>query len=168
MYFDMMPQILLNLEQKPNSFKLVTDITTRVTPSQEVMDNVYLYETYTVGDGESAETIANKRYGDPYLYWIIFMVNEIIDPVYDWVMSYDVLYAHAIAEYGDEGIYHTHHYEDEHGNWVGEHYPNARYVTNIQYLEEENEKKREIRLIQPAYISAFIEQTRQRMAEQVL
>ena len=167
MYFDMMPSIILNLTGDPLSYKLVTDITTRVSSSREVKDNIYLYETYTVGDGESAEIIANQRYGDPYLYWIIFMVNDIVDPIYDWVMSYDVLYAHAVAQYGEEGIYHTHHYEDEFGNWVPASHPNARYVTNLQYEEQENEKKREIKLIQPAYISRFIEETRAKMAEQV-
>jgi hypothetical protein len=62
----------------------------------------------------------------------------------------------AISTYGEENIYKTHHYEDDRGNWVLSTWPNARHVTNIQYLEEENEKKREIKIIQARYMPKLL------------
>ena len=167
MYFEMMPKMLLNFSDNLLDYKLVTDITTRIIGSMEIRDNVYLYEYVDILDTDTPEIVSFKIYGDAQYHWVVMLCNDVIDPVYDWVMSYTALVAHARAMYGDEGIYYTHHYENEFGHEVDSTYPNPRYVTNMQYMEEANEKKRRIRILQPRYLSAFVEEAKMKLKEQV-
>ena len=167
MYFEMMPKLLLNLEGKGTTYKMVTDITTRISSSQEIRNNVFLYDYYDVMDGDTPEIIAHKIYKDATLHWVILLCNDIIDPVYDWVMPYEELKRHVIAQYGEENIYKTHHYEDEDGNWVSFDHSNAARITNIQHAEQENEKKREIRVLQPRYVAAFVSEVEEKLKQQV-
>ena len=43
---------------------------------------------YTIGDGETAEQIAQDYYGDASYDWIVYFCNNIIDPYHDWPKSY--------------------------------------------------------------------------------
>ena len=168
MYFSMMPRMLLSLDGDQNSFKLVTDITTRISSSSEIRSNVFLYDTYDVQENETPEIIADKIYRDPQLHWIILLCNDIIDPVYDWLLPYDILLQHVIETYGGiDKIYETHHFENENGDWVSPTYPHAARITNMEYEERENEKKRSIRILQPMYVPAFINEVETKMSEQI-
>lgn len=168
MYFEMMPKLLLNLDGAQNAYKLVTDITSRVAGSSEIRKNTFLYDTYDVQDHDTPEIVASKIYNDPQLHWVILLCNDIIDPVYDWVLSYDVLLQHVIATYGEENIYNTHHYENENGDWVSYNYPNAARITNMEFEEQENEKKRRIKVLQPRYVNAFVNEVETKLKQQVL
>jgi hypothetical protein len=164
----MMPKILINLYDERNMYKLVTDITTRVASSAEIRENLFLYDYYDIRDGETPEIIADKMYNDSHLHWVILLCNDIIDPVYDWVLPYNILLQHVIDTYGEDNINKTHHYENENGDWVNSDYPNCYHVTNIEYAEQENEKKRQIKLLQPRYIAAFVDEVESKMKQQVL
>lgn len=166
MYFEMMPKLLISFSGE-TKFQLVTDITSRVSSSDEIRKNLFLYDYYTVKDGETPEIIADKVYNDSMLHWVILLCNDIIDPVYDWVLPQDVLLAHVIATYGEENTFTTHHFEDENGNWVSYDYPNAARITNMQFEEQENEKKRQIKLLQPIYVNAFIDEVETNFKQQV-
>lgn len=163
----MMNLMAMNLYGDANKFKLVTDITSRVSSSKEIRENVFLYDVYDVYDGETPEIIADKVYGDPQFHWVILLCNDIIDPVYDWVLPYDVFLEHVTETYGDDALYHVHHYEDEYGNWVDSTAPNCRAVQNIQYEEKINESKRQIRLIQSKYLNAFVDEVETKLKTQV-
>lgn len=162
-----MPLLAMNLYNDINKFKLVTDITSRVSSSKEIRENVFLYDTYDVHDGETPEIIADKIYGDPELHWVILLCNDVIDPNYDWVMPYDVFLAHVTATYGEENYYAVHHYEDEYGNWCDSSTPNSRAVKNIEYEEKLNEAKRQIKLIQSKYINAFVDEVETKLKTQI-
>lgn len=47
------------------------------------------FYTYLVQEGERPDIVANKVYNDPTFEWIIYLVNGITDPYYDWVMDED-------------------------------------------------------------------------------
>lgn len=168
MYFNMMPQILINLYGDTKSFKQVTDITSRAYSSKEIRENMFLYDYYDVQEGETPEIIADKLYNEPTLHWVILICNDIIDPVYDWVMTQDALLRHVIDTYGEENINNTHHYEDENGNWVGYDHPNAARLTNYEYEEQVNEEKRTIKILQPIYINSFVNDAQIKLSQQVL
>lgn len=42
---------------------------------------------YELKNETRADTVANAYYQDPYLDWLIFIVNDVIDPYYDWYMG---------------------------------------------------------------------------------
>ncbi len=45
------------------------------------------FYTYVVKEGERPDIIAHKEYGDSTLDWIVYLVNNVQDPYYDWVMD---------------------------------------------------------------------------------
>lgn len=181
MYFGNMNQLYLNLfpEGDATTYKLVTDITTRVIASKEVRENQFLFDEYTIIDGETPEILADKVYGNVGFHWVIMLCNDIIDPVYDWPIPQDILLDHAIDTYGESNLYNIHHYEDHDGNWVqpykddGTLKPQFTYrdfvgVTNIGKATKENDARRKIKLLQPKYLNAFVEEAIQKIRIQVL
>lgn len=47
----------------------------------------YSYDSYTVNGGERADNVAEEVYDDPYMTWMIYYANKIIDPVYGWYLD---------------------------------------------------------------------------------
>jgi len=56
----------------------------------DLVNDVHL-RTYYIQDGETADVIAQKLYGDKDLYWVVYMSAGIKDPFYDWPMNQSVL-----------------------------------------------------------------------------
>ena len=63
------------------------DISKRLLIKQLSGDPNLVYYEYEVKDGERADMIADKLYGDSRLDWIIWMYNQIVDPYFQWVLS---------------------------------------------------------------------------------
>ena len=170
-YFANMNQLYINLypEGDATTYKLVTDITTRVTASKEVMANQFLFDDYTIIDGETPELLSDKIYGTVDYHWVIMLCNDIIDPVYDWIIPHDILMLHIIDTYGESKIYDVHHYEDNDGNWIQpfksdgslkDQYTVKDFVgiTNLNYEMTKNEARRKIKILQAKYLSQFVEE----------
>ena len=45
------------------------------------------YYPYTIKAGETPTTLAFDYYGSVEYVWLIFLVNDIVDPYYDWPMN---------------------------------------------------------------------------------
>jgi Base plate wedge protein 53. len=58
-------------------FKTVTNILRRVALRSKVKNNVLVFDTYQVKEGETPEMVAAKLYNDPELHWVVVMVNDI-------------------------------------------------------------------------------------------
>jgi len=65
----------------------IRNLVSRTAVFQDVLSNQTLFYPYTIKDGERADTLAYDYYGDSDLFWIIYLVNNIIDPYYDWPLS---------------------------------------------------------------------------------
>lgn len=144
--------------------------------------DAFTTKAYSIRMSDRPETVAYKLYGDPNLYWVLFLVNGITDPFNDWVMSSNMV--HDRAEYQYQwigGVDAIDHYEDEKGrnwynvkeypdgskNWYSLHATGA--LDKIVYfgtmvpktvIETENamnEDKRTIQVIPPENVRAFIE-----------
>jgi hypothetical protein len=90
------------------------------------------------------------------------MLNQYYDRYYDWPMTQRDLQAYVISKYTNpDGI---HHYEisQKSGNTNTKirvelaDEPSATSVTNFEYEAEENENRKEIKLLDAAYLTAFI------------
>jgi hypothetical protein len=89
---------------------------TRAVFSDDVKNNLSLYDEIDIQDGETPEILAYQIYGNSDYHWIILHTNDIIDPRYDWPLTTDSLYAYIDDKYTSRtGI---HHYEDTDGNYV--------------------------------------------------
>ena len=108
MYFSAFPKIYYDVKGNNNP-KVVTNLLRRVAIRTKIKNNVMLYDTYDVKNGETPESIADKLYDDPLLHWVVFMVNDITDRYLQWPMMEQQFNAYVNEKYDNpDGI---HHYE---------------------------------------------------------
>jgi hypothetical protein len=67
-----------------NHLDVVTDITKRIAFEESFKDNSSLYLDFLISDEDTPEVVAHKYYGDVEKHWAILMMNNIIDPQFDW------------------------------------------------------------------------------------
>ena len=109
MYFKSFPYTYYSLDDA-STVQVVTNITARAVLSDEVKNNLSLYDEYDIKDGETPELLADKFYGNPELHWVVLHYNEIIDPRFDWPLDTNNLSRYISGKYNNpNGI---HHYED--------------------------------------------------------
>ena len=58
-----------------------------------------IYYPYTIAEGERPDVIATNYYDDPRYSWLIYMANDIVDPLYDWPMTNEELDKFIIKKY---------------------------------------------------------------------
>ena len=114
MYFKSFPYTYYSLDDA-STVQVVTNLTTRVTLSDEVKNNLSLFDEYDIKDGETPELVADKFYSNPELHWLVLHYNEIIDPRFDWPLDTNNLSRYITGKYNNpNGV---HHYEDANGNY---------------------------------------------------
>jgi hypothetical protein len=112
MFFEKFPLLQYTLDNN-KSFQLVPDILRRVALADKLKQNSSYFEEYDIRDGETPEIVAEKKYGDSQLHWIILMANDIIDPRFDWHLSYYNLVEYCKGKYGAGNINKLHHYVNQ-------------------------------------------------------
>ena len=169
MYFGNFRKIAYSLDKK--YFKSVTDIMSRVKIRDGILDNITLYNKYDVKSGETPENIAFKHFGNPDLHWVILLTNNIQDRYYDWPMSEQEFELFIKDKYSNpDGI---HHYEitqssgKQTGNGpddythkieVNSTVSGATPVSNREYEQRLQDKKRLIKLLDNKFVDSFIEE----------
>jgi hypothetical protein len=63
------------------------NITLRTNIVNSFRQNANNFYPYTIKDGETADALAYDYYGDSNYIWVIYMVNNIIDPYYEWPLD---------------------------------------------------------------------------------
>jgi hypothetical protein len=86
-YFIKFPRVLYSVNKEGTNPKLIPDLTARVKFLDQVISNQNLFFKYEVKGGETPEQIAHRVYGDPEKHWILLLVNQLIDPQFDWVLG---------------------------------------------------------------------------------
>ena len=182
MYFDSFPKIFYDSVGQGNP-KVVTNLLRRVAIRAKVKTNTMLYDTYDVKSGETPEIIADKLYKDPELHWIVMLVNNITDRYHQWPMKEQQFNTYLNEKYDNpDGV---HHYEisQESGDtstkievyanealYTGDtdFYNSATIVTNREYEEREQDKKRQIRLLDPRYVDEFVDEFEGLIGESII
>ena len=95
------PKISYTLDDG-DSEQVVVDIFKRVILSKEFQENISYFETYEVLHGETPEDVSYRFYGTPSLHWLILMVNNVIDPRFNWPVSEEDLYKNTAAKYNSD------------------------------------------------------------------
>ena len=177
MYFNSFP--IIPYDSKGDlQFKDVTNLLRRVGMRTKLKTNTFLYDTYNVKEGETPEMIAHKLYGDSQLHWIILLVNEITDRYHQWPMTGGQFLDYLNDKYSNpDGI---HHYETtqtsgdtkvkiEVENDVDEDaYTGLTPITNREYEENEQDKRRQLRLVDPSFVEQFVDEFKKLMNETVI
>ena len=182
MYFESFPKIFYDSVGQGNP-KVVTNLLRRVAIRAKVKTNTMLYDTYDVKSGETPEIIADKLYQDPELHWIVMLVNNITDRYHQWPMKEQQFNTFLNEKYDNpDGV---HHYEisQESGDtstkievYANEalytrdtdFYNSATIVTNREYEEREQDKKRQIRLLDPRYVDEFVDEFEGLIGESII
>lgn len=79
---------------------IATNITVRLKFRQLVEDNLMVFYPYTVSEGERADTIAARYYGDSSYSWLIYLANDIMDPLHDWHLTAEQFERYITTKYG--------------------------------------------------------------------
>ena len=101
MAFYFRPFPLINYDIKKNKLPLLlTNVTARYKIRDVLKNKVAIYYDYIVKDSDRPDLIAFKYYEDETLDWLIYIVNDIIDPYYDWPLDQDAFNKYIRTLYG--------------------------------------------------------------------
>jgi hypothetical protein len=95
------PRISYTLDDY-DSEQVVVDIFKRVVLSKEFKENTAYYFEYEVLHGETPEELSYRFYGTQNLHWLILMVNDVIDPRFNWPVSEENLFKIVSDKYGED------------------------------------------------------------------
>lgn len=150
-------------------YKTVTDIFRRVG-NKAPIKNIVNLETTDIQEGETPELLAYKIYGKEDYHWTLLVVNNIVDPRTEWPMKERDLIKYCVSKYGEDNIYEVHHYRTTNSR-VDVGVPagliveydsvelvngNIEPVTNLEYEQQLNDKKRTIKYVPNKFISQFV------------
>jgi len=172
-YFNEFPVINYNLSGVNGNTKQITDIWRRVKVRSKIANNVALFDKFDVPEGDSPETVAYKVYGDAEYFWVVTLMNNIVNRYYDWPLDEYSFQQYVADKYANPDA--VHHYEitQSSGKQTGDGpadythkvecnatEPGAESVSNIEYERRLQDKKRQIKLLQPNYLNNFIDEFR--------
>ena len=174
-----------------NDYVRTKNLFKRVKLSDEIFGDLTLFNKYTIKSEERPDSVAYKVYEDSNLDWLVMLSNNMINLQTEWPMdqvSYDNYLMSKYSSY--ENMYGVHHYEtievlDTNKNVIlpkGLEVPQDFSITyfdngvekiatnvtgevsNLVYEDQIQEKKRDIYLLRPDYISLILNEIGQLMS----
>lgn len=181
-YFENFPLVSYDVK-KNGKLENVTNIMLRYKFNAVIKNFVSPYYDHTVEDGERADTLAFRIYEDYTLDWLIYLTNDIIDPMFDWPMSQNTLEKYISKKYGSIATAQAtvHEYrkilnkqsvlfdgtivprktlviDETTYNTLSE--PDRESVSKYTYETELNDNKRQIKLISEEFVPEILSEVR--------
>jgi hypothetical protein len=153
---------------------------------EDIFQNLAFFEKYTINGDDRPDNVSFKVYDDPIFDWVILLSNNIINIQSEWPLPQRDFDQFLLEKYGDyDNLYNgIHHYETievknsqdvtivPSGLIVQDNYTVSYYdffidqqvetgnlsipVTNYEYEEDLNNKKRNIFVLKPFYLNIAI------------
>jgi len=180
-FFVHYPQISYNISgTKPAKLKTVINLMERPKIKNVVLDDIIRYFPYSIKENQRPDHVSDEIYGDVKYTWLIFLINDITDPIYDWPLGTREFGSYVKDKYGTLTIAKNtiHHYEQilrtrVEATGTTDAIPEARLeidettydtlgssVKNIKYCYDwevdRNEAKRDIKLIDSLYVADIL------------
>ena len=159
MYFNDFPTINYDCTGDGTT-ETIQDITTRIAVRKWIREIGPVFSKYDVSDAETPEMVASTVYGSVYDHWVVLLFNEISNTYYGWPLSRRNFDAFVNDKYENPGA--AHHYEitQSSGNQsvkikVMSTVAGATAVSNLDYEQDIQDKKKQIRLLKPTYLGQF-------------
>ena len=92
-YFDKFPEVTYN------GF-VIRNLMTSAKLINKYVNLPYNYYSYVLEKDERADTVANDYYTDPYMSWMVYYANKVVDPYYDWHLSEEDFASYIVDRYG--------------------------------------------------------------------
>ncbi len=166
MYFKALPKIAYPWQDKKGTFRAVQtpDIFRRVQLDKFFKNRQILVE-FWVPDGDQPEHVAYNYYGSMQYHWLVLLANNIVDTKREWPLSHRDLVSYVDDKYGAGNATSTHHYVDsvktelivdwDAGKLEG---GSIKEVTNFDYENDINDKKKQITLLDKKYLKDIVTQ----------
>jgi hypothetical protein len=97
-YFNYFPKTVYSLDNT-NNVDTVTSIVSRFSFENSFRDNTSVYYEYNIQDSDTPEIIASKFYGDSEKHWVVLMLNNIVDPQFDWPLDQRTIISYMNEKY---------------------------------------------------------------------
>ena len=178
-------QFISNYTQVKNFFK-------KGRMREDIFQDLTIFEKYNIKGDDRPDNVANEIYGDPTLDWVVLTSNNIVNIYNEWPLSQQVFEDYILDKYGTyEKLDEIHHYESNEikdstgliifpkgvqvsaAQSVSFYEPTrdeqvtvnpvSKAVTNYQYEEEINNKKRRIFLLKPSYLNVVFDDLEEMM-----
>ena len=178
-------QFISNYTQVKNFFK-------KGKMREDIFQDLTIFEKYNIKGDDRPDNVANEIYGDPTLDWVVLTSNNIVNIYNEWPLSQQIFEDYILDKYGTyEKLDETHHYESNEikdstgliifpkgvqvsaAQSVSFYEPTrdeqvtvnpvSKAVTNYQYEEEINNKKRRIFLLKPSYLNVVFDDLEEMM-----
>jgi len=179
-FFQHYPQISYDITgAKPAKYKTAINAMVRAKLKNIVADDVVRYFGYSIPEAERPDITSYKIYGDVKFTWLIFLINDIHDPIYDWPLGSREFVTFIKSKYGSitTAKNNIHHYERiirdrVEATGTMDAIPQAKIevdlttynalgsgekdvVYSFNWEVDRNEAKRDIKLISPDYVSSI-------------
>ena len=187
-YFSNFPKIRYDIHGNNSinpDYTIGTNLLIRQKLKDVVKKDVSIYYPYVIPDNITrADTLATQIYGDVKFTWTIFLVNNILDPVWEWPMTTSIFQKHLENKYGSIAISKStiHHYEYiwserveatgtsdpipeqfievDYDTYLSKDPDFRRIIYAYEYESDLNESRREIQLIQPIFATKVLTESR--------
>ena len=176
-YFSSIPNVDYDINgTEPNQFRSVTNIMQRVRFKPSVLENITDYYPYYVREGERPDIVSFNTYGTVAYSYLILLVNDIVDPLFDWPLPSRQFENYIIEQYGSVSAAQStnkYYYQvvraEVAKTGISERVPEYKIIVDqttynsldssvrsaqnvYDYEVEQNDNKREIKLINPDFI----------------
>ena len=178
-------QFISNYTQVKNFFK-------RGKLREDLFQDLTVFEKYDIKGDDRPDNVASIVYNNPQLDWVVLLSNNIINIQNEWPLSQQSFESYVLEKYGTVAkLDAIHHYESVEvkdssgviifpkgvkvsvGQSVSYHEPLtseqvtvnpvSKAVTNYQYEQDINDKKRRIFLIKPIYLNVVFDDLEEMM-----
>lgn len=102
-YFRHFPKTPYILENK-GDLNLATNIIARIKFIDTIKTISSSYFGYDIANDDTPESLSYKFYGTSTKHWIILLMNDVIDPQFDWYMNYESLNKYIEQKYYQQAI----------------------------------------------------------------
>ena len=174
MYFESFPFIQYDSFGDGNP-KELKNLLRRVKVRSDIRSNSSLFDTYYVREGETPEMIADRLYDNVNLHWVVLLFNDITDRYHQWPMTTGAFNKYVADKYTN--INAVHHYEitETSGDRelkidvgiTNDDYPSATPITNYEYEVARQNELRNIKLLDPRFVSDFVDEFKDLVQESV-
>ena len=187
-FFQHYPQINYDITgTKPIKTKTAINIMVKAKIKNIIENDIVNYFPYSIPESERPDITAFKVYGDVKYTWLIFLINNIYDPLFDWPLNSREFGNYVKNKYGtlSSAKNTIHHYEQivrtrTEATGTTEAIPEARIevdVTTYNALDsslrdiiycynwevDRNEAKRDIKLVDPIYAGSIFSELSEKL-----
>ena len=100
-YFRNIPKIGYDIYgTEPNMYRNVTNIMKRISFKPAVIEDISDYYPYRVKDGERPDILSFQKYGTVAYAYLIMLINDIYDPLFDWPLTSQQFEKYLTSKYG--------------------------------------------------------------------